>query len=397
MAHETFKYTDSELEEKIENLKMIVTSVIESQYSEDGDYCFQSYAEHYDDEPRENPCILVLCSDGWVLGSLQGYYSVNLSDEICEAIENTGFYLQEDCFYVADEESDLAKAFRNYFEWRWICDLLTPDHSSLYEEIFNRFRNNPDELYKLSPRKYEEFLEIVFQNNGYRTLLGPGSNDGGVDLRLYTNDIVGESVTLVQAKRYNSGNPIELQAVQALTAVVDDQKANRGLFVTTSRYLPCAKKFAARHNSRIQLASSREVAEWCNSASSNIIRDKSSLVRLEQIIRLLQGIGSKGLEGKIFHTTWGYNCTINSYALIVKETKWLALLVRLPRKIHTHDGYGQNGTNLPDTSIEALSKIDEFEVFRAKKQFHKDKLSGLWGNRQLFSLWDGKPNLFNSD
>jgi hypothetical protein len=398
MVCSALKYTDSELEEKIENLKAIVTSVIEKHSPEGNNYyCFKSHSEHYDDEPDENPCVLVLCSDGWILESLQGYRGVNLSDEIYEAIEHTGFYLVEDCFYVADDESDLAKAFRDYFEWRWICDLITPDHASLYEEIFDRFRNNPDELYKLSPRKYEEFLEVVFQNNGYRTLLGAGSNDGGVDLRLYTNDIVGESVTLVQAKRYKSENPIELQAVQALTAVVDDQKANRGLFVTTSRYLPCAKNFAARHNSRIQLASSAEVAEWCHSARNRIVRDKSSLIEFEQIKRFLQGTNSKGLEGKIFHATWGYNRRINSYAMVVRETKWLTLLVRLPEKIYTHDGYGQSGTNLPDISLESLCKIDKFHVFRAKKKLHEDKFTHLWGEQQLFSLWDGQPNCFYGD
>jgi len=396
MTHLNLKYTDSDLENKIENLKTIVTSVIEKHFSE-GDYCFQSHAEHYDDEPGQNPCVLVLCSDGCILQSLQGYYDRNLSDEIDAAIEHIGFYLIEDRFYVVDDESDLAIAYRDYFEWRWICDLITPDHSSLYEEIFDRFRKNPDELYNLSPRKYEEFLEVVFQNNGYRTLLGKGSNDGGVDLRLYTNDIVGESVTLVQAKRYKSENPIELQAVQALTAVVDDQKANRGLFVTTSRYLPCAKNFAARHNSRIQLASSNEVAEWCDSASRSIVKEKSLLVEFGQIQKLLKGERVKGLEGKIFHAIKGYNCTRNSYAMVIKETKWLALLVRLPGKIHTHDGYGQNGTNLPDTSLEALSRIDEFCVFRAKKQFNADKFTYLWGGQQLFSLWDGNPNHFNSD
>jgi Restriction endonuclease len=396
MIHNTLKYTDYDLEKKIENLKTIVTSVIEKHYPK-GDYCFKSYSEHYDDEPSENPCVLVLCSDGHILESLRGYHSIYLSDEIYEGIEHTGFYLEEDCFYVVDNKSDLAKAYRDYFEWRWICDLITPDHSSLYEEIFDRFSKNPDELYKLSPRKYEEFLEVVFQNNGYRTLLGKGGNDGGVDLRLYTNDIVGESVTLVQAKRYKSDSPIELQAVQALTAVVDDQKANRGLFVTTSRYLPCAKNFAARHNSRIQLASSNEVAEWCDLASRRIIKEKSLLVEFGQIQRLLKGEKAKGLEGKIFHATWGYNCTMNLYAMVIRETKWLALLVKLPEKIHAHDGYHENGTNLPDTSLEVLSRIDEFCVFRAKKRFDGDKLTHLWGERRSFSLWDGKPNYFNSD
>ena len=267
----------------------------------------------------------------------------------------------------------------------------------MHEEIFDRFRKNPDELHNLSPRKYEEFLEVVFQNNGYRTLLGKGSNDGGVDLRLYTNDIVGESITLVQAKRYKSENPIELQAVQALTAVVDDQKANRGLFVTTSRYLPCAEKFAARHNSRIQLAASNEVAEWCNVASHRILKEKSFLVEVGQIQKMLNAKKTNGLEGKIFHATRGYNCTRNSYAMVVRETKSLALLVSLPVKIHTHDGYGQDGTNLPDTSLKALSRIDESCLFRAKKQFNGDKFTRLWGGLQLFSLWDGHPNYFNSD
>jgi len=402
MVHSNFRYTDSELEEKIESLKTIVKSVIEkygseNYPSEDNDYVFRSYSEHHDDEPPEKPCILMLLSEGWILESLNGYSGTSLTDEINEAIEHIEFYLVEDSFYLMDDESELSRSFHDYFEWRWICDLIAPDYSSLYEEIFDRFSRNPSDLYKLSPRKYEEFLEVVFQNNGYRTVLGKGSNDGGVDLRLYSNDIVGESVTLVQAKRYKIENPIELQAVQALTAVVDDQKANRGLFVTTSRYLPCAKEFATRHNSRIQLASSREVAAWCHSASCKIIRDKLLLVELEQIRKLLQRINSKGLEGKIFHTTWGYNCTNNSYAIVVKETKWLALLVRIPEKIHTHDGYEQNGTNLPETSLEALSKVDKFHVFRAKKKFYEDRFAHLWGERQLFSLWDGKPNYFNSD
>ena len=84
--------------------------------------------------------------------------------------------------------------------------------------------------------------------------------------------------------------------------------------------------------------------------------------------------------------------------MLVKETRWLALLVSIPEKIHTHDGYCQNGTNLPDTSLETLSKIDKFHVFRAKKRFYEDgSLGRLWGEKKSFSLWGGKPNYFNSD
>ena len=157
MVYDNSKYTDSELEEKINDLKKIIKSVIENNSLEgnDNDYFFRTYAEHYNDEPGENPCVLVLCSDGWILASLRDDYYIHLNNEISEAIEHTGFYLEEDCFFVADDESALAIAYRDYFEWHWICDLITPDHSSLYEEIFDRFRKNPDELYKfLYPFKF---------------------------------------------------------------------------------------------------------------------------------------------------------------------------------------------------------------------------------------------------
>jgi hypothetical protein len=83
--------------------------------------------------------------------------------------------------------------------------------------------------------------------------------------------------------------------------------------------------------------------------------------------------------------------------MVIRETKWLALLVRLPGKMHTHDGSGQSGTNLPDTSLQSLCKIDKFHVFRAKKKFREDKFTHLWGEQQLFSLWDGQPNCFYGD
>jgi len=274
------KYSDIELEDKIEKLKNIVKSVIEKFSLWDDSYCrFWSYAEYYDDEPCENPCVLVFSFDGSVIEAMNGWSDIDLVDNIHQKLEHTEFLFELDDhsvggFYIKNHESELAGAFSDYFQWFWICDLVNADYSALYEEVFDRFHKKTDDMYRLSPRQYEEFLESVFLNNGYRTVLGPGSNDGGVDLRLYSNDVVGESLTLVQAKRYADKYPIALSAVQALTAVVDDQKANRGLFITTSRYLPCAEKFIARQYSRINLADSNDVAVLNRLASYNLIKEK---------------------------------------------------------------------------------------------------------------------------
>lgn len=143
------------------------------------------------------------------------------------------------------------------------CVIIAPDFELISAELIEYFSTHPDDIYKLDPRKFEMLLEAVFRNQGYRTELGPGWSDGGVDLRLYQKDSIGEICTLVQAKRYKDTNPIRLEAVASLAALVDDEKANRGLFVTTSRFLPGVQRFAEKQRRRISLASSIDIAKWC--------------------------------------------------------------------------------------------------------------------------------------
>jgi hypothetical protein len=155
---------------------------------------------------------------------------------------------------------DSAERFRH------VCEIITPDFDDINKEMFEYFAANPDALQGLEWRKFEELLDAVFRNQGYKTVLGPGRADGGIDIRLVSKDSIGCITTLVQAKRY-AKRPIELQAVQALSAAVEDERANRGLFVTTSRYLPVARTFAARQNTKLHLATSVDVARWCEQAS----------------------------------------------------------------------------------------------------------------------------------
>lgn len=143
------------------------------------------------------------------------------------------------------------------------CVIIAPDFALINAELIEYFSTHPDDMYKLHPRKFEMLLEAVFRNQGYRTELGPGWSDGGVDVRLYQKDSIGEICTLVQAKRYKQSIPIRLEAVASLAALVDDEKANRGLLVTTSRFLPGVEKFAEKQSHRITLANSTDIAKWC--------------------------------------------------------------------------------------------------------------------------------------
>lgn len=91
-----------------------------------------------------------------------------------------------------------------------------------------------------------------------------------LDLRIYQKDEIGEIVTLVQAKKYDPKRPVDLQPVAALSAIVDLENAQRGLFVTTSRFLPVAKRFAAKEARRIVLAEPNDIAAWCNKVAKKL-------------------------------------------------------------------------------------------------------------------------------
>jgi len=394
------QYTDAVLEKKIEDLRSKIEAWAKSHdlWSDCG---FSSWAEHYNDEPPVMPCVLLLLFDGPLYDVFNGtgcdeLYAefsalIDTVPEFCFELENNttvSFWVEEDGY------KELNEAYRDYFEWRWICDLIKPDFSDIYSEIYSRFENSPSDLHRLNSRQFEELLDSIFRNNGYRSELGPGQGDGGVDIRLYASDVIGEAVTLVQVKKYSDKYPIRLEAVQALMAAVDDEHANRGLFVTTSRYYPGVEKFAARQNKRLILATTSDVQKWSSYASKRILRDKSKLVSRSHLEQLITSDIRSGIEGKIFTASTGYTIIDNDFAIVLKETSGAALLMTLPKVIHSHDGYEQKGTHLPKIDLSVVSNLNERLVFRAKKSSNYGELV-LWGNRKLYTQWNGKPTIFD--
>ncbi|HUS91824.1 MAG TPA: restriction endonuclease [Phycisphaerae bacterium] len=141
--------------------------------------------------------------------------------------------------------------------------IVLPDLSVINDRSVAYLAEHPEALHShLKPRQFEELLEKLFQDQGYETHLGPGTGDGGVDLRLLRRSDIGDLLVLVQAKRYAPEYPIKLQPVQALYGAVMEEDANKGILVTTSEFQPAAKKFAEKHSYRIHLADIHEIKTW---------------------------------------------------------------------------------------------------------------------------------------
>lgn len=364
-----------------------------------GGSSFTTYLDHINDEPNEiSACVTILCPDGDLYSVIDGDYE-NLSEEFLQLIEDTEFFYERHdgylCFYTDNEE--LNKGFLDYFEWQWISKLVQPDYTSLYEELYSYFYVNPHRLYSLTPRKFEILISELFRNQGYQTELGPGTGDGGVDLKLYQKDEIDQIVTLVQVKRYKESLPVKLEAVAGFAAIVDEQKANRGLFITTSRFLPVAKGFASRQQQRIVLADSKDVTKWCENVKTRIIRDKSQSLSDDYILNVIKNSSRNNLVGKVVVARTGYNMILNDFCLVIADSTNVALLMRLPRKSTSFvdPPYQFRGYEAPDINESILTFKTKENVFRAQKSISYDGQVQFWGQQNLYFIWDDTPQYFD--
>lgn len=247
-------------------------------------------------------------------------------------------------------------------------------------------------MHSLSWRDYEVLLAEIFKTQGFVVELGPGSNDGGVDITLIQRDPIGDMMTVVQAKKYATHNKIGLTEVQALFGAQVADGASKSLFVTTSKYAPVAKRFAARETVGMSLATSDEVSRWCESATNGIIEDKSSLVSRDAVLKILREIGY-GRDARLVHATHGYESTRNSFAIVIKESKHAALLMSLSNSVVSHDGFGQAGFEVPNLDP-TLPDHNHNGVVRARRKEEDGRVS-YWDGHHWYSQWDGNPARFD--
>jgi hypothetical protein len=116
-----------------------------------------------------------------------------LEEDFRTMLDAVGFEyeLQDHVSLIISPKAEDAK--RDYLKlqrWQWIQYLAERRLYDLHAEVFEHFAQNPETLRNLHRRQFEEFLDSVFRNQGFRTELGPGGNDGGVDVRLCQSECI---------------------------------------------------------------------------------------------------------------------------------------------------------------------------------------------------------------
>lgn len=105
-------------------------------------------------------------------------------------------------------------------------------------EILKMIERDPNEIYNLDPRKFEELIAGAWLKRGYQVELTPPSGDKGRDVVLTVPGVGGVRI-FDQVKRYKISRPVTYEEVSALVGtLVFEGNVSKGIVTTTSSFAP---------------------------------------------------------------------------------------------------------------------------------------------------------------
>jgi restriction system protein len=128
-----------------------------------------------------------------------------------------------------------------------LITLVAPAYWMLEELL----QDDPEALFKLGDRKFEELIAGKYEKLGFRVTLTPRKGDHGVDVIAESHN--GPRVRIFdQAKRYARGHVVPAHDVRALMGTWAFSNATHGVVTTTSDFAPLIGEDPYITNARAQ-------------------------------------------------------------------------------------------------------------------------------------------------
>lgn len=168
--------------------------------------------------------------------------------------------LLESNSFAIGQVGDLKNEFEHLFQ---LCEiesrhplyatgytLYVPPYRRLFvadaiDKIILESARHPTAIRKLSPRDFERFLARIFEGFGFEVQLTAQARDGGADLICLMEDHGIPLKIAVEAKRYAASNPVTVDLVRSFVGANQQIRANKLVYVTTSRYTRDAVQYAS--------------------------------------------------------------------------------------------------------------------------------------------------------
>jgi HJR/Mrr/RecB family endonuclease len=133
---------------------------------------------------------------------------------------------------------------------------------SANEAMIAGLKKQPKDIFKLTPRQYEELVAELIHDMGYEVTLTKATRDGGKDILASIKTEVGDFLCLVEAKHYREDRKIGVSLVRTLYGTLCDYQANSAMLVTTSSYSKDAHTLQQKHKYQLSLRDYTDVTGW---------------------------------------------------------------------------------------------------------------------------------------
>ena len=104
-----------------------------------------------------------------------------------------------------------------------------------------------------SPCEFEEVVCEMLDKKGYKVNLTNQTRDGGKDIIIVENNILGSFLIYVECKHYSPDHPIGVKLVRELYGTISADNATAGLLITSSYFSKDAINFKNTVKNRISL------------------------------------------------------------------------------------------------------------------------------------------------
>ncbi len=143
-----------------------------------------------------------------------------------------------------------------------IIEVVAPQIVIANDAMIEMLKKKPQDLHRISPRKFEELIAELIHDMGWEVELTPQSKDGGKDILAVLKTDLGEFLCLVEAKHYHPNRPIQVGLVKQLFGTFVDHGANSAMLVTSSTFTKGAREFQSRHEYALSLREYGDVVDW---------------------------------------------------------------------------------------------------------------------------------------
>ena len=130
------------------------------------------------------------------------------------------------------------------------------------EELIALLASQPDLMYGLHPRKFEEVVARLFEKQGFRVTLTPASKDGGFDFFAELKTSMTSLLVMAECKRYSRDRKVGIEVVRGLHSVMETNKANKALVITSSFFTSGAIEYQRVLGAKMGLNDYNDLVVW---------------------------------------------------------------------------------------------------------------------------------------